>query len=82
MKKKKKPPIGEKPIMLTPRKYAEEQAVAYTTVMFWLRNDLLPGVEKHEVADKTYYTIPKGTPRPAIKAGRPPKEKSEDESDD
>lgn len=67
--------------MLTPRQYAKLRKVAYTTVMSWLRQDLIPGAVTQTVANKNYYEIPSDAPRPAIKAGRPSKKAKEDEKD-
>jgi hypothetical protein len=75
--KKKKTPVRKKGenksvVMLTPRQYAKELGVAYTTVMNWLRNDLVPGVQKVDtVQDQYYYLVPSDAPKPQLKAGRP-----------
>jgi hypothetical protein len=60
--------------MTTPRKYAERHKVHYTTVMSWLRRDLVPGVVKEELPyGGWYYRIPVDAPLPELKPGRPPK---------
>lgn len=60
--------------MTTPRKYAERHKVHYTTVMNWLRRDLVPGVVKEELPyGGWYYRIPVDAPLPELKPGRPPK---------
>src|SRR5262249_30748226 len=58
--------------MVTPRKYAERHKVHYTTVMSWLRRDLVPGVVKEELPyGGWYYRIPVDAPLPELKPGRP-----------
>ena len=57
--------------MLTPRQYAAEHGVAYTTVMNWLRNGLITGADKEKLpfGNGYYWQIPKGAPKPVLKAG-------------
>ncbi len=58
--------------MVTPRKYAERHKVHYTTVMNWLRRDLVPGVVKEELPyGGWYYRIPVDAPLRELKPGRP-----------
>ena len=58
--------------MVTPRKYAERHKVHYTTVMSWLRRDLVPGAVKEELPyGGWYYRIPVDAPLPELKPGRP-----------
>lgn len=62
--------------MLTPRQYAAEHGVAYTTVMNWLKQDLIPGADKEALPFGGYvYRIPKIAPKPNLKAGPKPKPK-------
>lgn len=63
--------------MLTPRQYAAENGVAYTTVMNWLKKDLIPGADKEALPFGGYvYRIPKSVPKPDLKAGPKPKAKA------
>src|SRR5262249_33748335 len=56
--------------MITAKEYAEMHNVHYTTVMNWLRRDLLPGVVKEELPFGGYfYKIPVGAPIPDLKPG-------------
>jgi hypothetical protein len=60
--------------MTTPKIYAERHGVHYTTVMSWLRRDLVPGVVKEELPyGGWYYRIPVDAPLPELKPGRPSK---------
>ena len=61
--------------MITAKEYAEIHDVHYTTVMNWLRRDLLPGAIKEELPFGGYfYKIPVSAPIPELKPG--PKRKS------
>lgn len=58
--------------MLSPKAFAEIHDVAYTTVMFWLKNELIHGVEKEPLPfgkDRFVYQIPANAPRPDLKPG-------------
>jgi hypothetical protein len=67
----------EEPKMITAKEYAEIHDVHYTTVMNWLRRDLLPGAIKEELPFGGYfYKIPVSAPIPELKPG--PKRKSAD----
>ena len=61
--------------MLTPRQYAEETGVAYTTVMNWLRKDLLAGAVKLPLpyGGGYYYQVPADAPQPVLRPGPKPK---------
>jgi hypothetical protein len=68
----------EEPRMITAKEYAEMHEVHYTTVMNWLRRDLLPGAIKEDLPFGGYfYKIPIETPIPNLKPG--PKPLSEEE---
>jgi hypothetical protein len=61
---------------VTPRKYAEMHEVAYTTVMKWLQNDLIPGAVKAQLPAPFVghtYQVPEDAPPPALKPGPKPK---------
>lgn len=63
--------------MLTARKFAQEMGVDYTTVVRWLKNQLVPGAVRQESADRgAWWEIPetslkmekpKPGPKPAAK---------------
>ena len=56
--------------MITAKEYAEMHNVHYTTVMNWLRRDLMPGAIKEELPFGGYfYKIPAGAPIPELKPG-------------
>lgn len=57
--------------MLTPRKYAELKGVAYTTVMNWLQQGLIPQAVKHPTLTGHYWEIPDSAPEPNLQPGRP-----------
>lgn len=66
--------------MLTPRAYAIKHGTSYTTVLFWVKNGLLPGVEKEALpyGDDTQfvYKIPETAPKPDLKPGPKPRKKA------
>ena len=56
--------------MITAKEYAEMHNVHYTTVMNWLRRDLVPGAIKEEPPFGGYfYKFPAGTLIPELKPG-------------
>jgi hypothetical protein len=62
--------------MITPRAYAEKHEVAYTTVMFWLKNEKIAGAEKTPLPfgeGRFVYQIPEDAPKPELKPGPAPK---------
>jgi len=68
----------EKRKMVAPKDFAELHDVAYTTVLFWLKNELIEGVEKERLPfgkNKFVYQIPADAPKPELKPG--PKKKEE-----
>ena len=69
---------SEKTKMITAKEYAETHDVHYTTVMNWLRRELLPGAVKEDLPFGGYfYMIPANVPVPSLKPG--PKPKNADE---
>lgn len=64
-----------KTLILTPRQYAAMHRVAYTTVMKWLQNDLIPGAYKLPLQfpfQGYIYQIPEDAPPPELKPGPKP----------
>jgi hypothetical protein len=62
----------EKPKMITPREFAAKHGVAYTTVLFWLKNEMIEGVQKETLPfgkNKFVYGIPETAPKPELKPG-------------
>ena len=60
---------------VTPKKYAEMHKVAYTTVMKWLQNKLIPGAYKEALPPPFtgyIYQIPEDSPPPDLKPGPKP----------
>ena len=68
--------------MIKPQGTADQVGNPYQTVMYWLRNDLIPGVEVIQESRGPVYKIPVSAVH-TIKAnggpkrGRPPKPESE-----
>lgn len=63
---------AKKPKMLSPRQYASKHDVAYTTVLFWLKNEAIQGAEKMALPfgeGRYAYQIPEDAPKPALKPG-------------
>jgi hypothetical protein len=67
--------------MITPREFAEQVGRPYQTVLYWLRNNMVPGAEARQESSGIAYYIPqtavdqfKGK---GPKRGRPPKPESE-----
>ncbi|MET0646399.1 MAG: hypothetical protein ABW208_07235 [Pyrinomonadaceae bacterium] len=67
--------MGKEERMLTPRQYANETGVAYTTVMNWLSRELIPGAVKEPLpyGGGYYYQIPADAPKPKLTPGPKPK---------
>lgn len=66
--------MGRKKEMLTPRQYANNLGVAYTTVMSWLRKELIQGAVKEAMPfGGYYYLVPADAPKPELKSGPKPK---------
>ena len=62
---------------LTPRQYSEKHGVAYTTVLNWLKQGLIPGAQMEQFPFGGYYwMIPESAPKPNLKTGPKPKSKS------
>jgi len=57
----------------TPKRYAEMNGVAYTTVMYWLKTGRVEGAVKRETPRGPYGELPEDTPRPKKLSGRPKK---------
>jgi len=57
--------------MITPKEYAALHNVAYTTVVNWLRKELIAGAQKVELPHmKSYvYAVPKDAKPPELKPG-------------
>ena len=74
--------MGKTKKMLTPREYAEEVGVAYTTVMSWLQRNLIPGAVRNPMPFGAghYYQVPAGAPMPNLTPGRPAKKPSKKSS--
>ncbi len=64
-----------KPTLISPQAFAAKHGVAYSTVMSWIRDDLLRGVEKHEYPF-LWYQIPDDAVPPRRKPGPKPAKKS------
>jgi hypothetical protein len=66
--------------MITPKQYAEQHGVHYTTVMGWLRRELVKGAVKEELPyGGWYYRVPFNAPLPDLKPGRPAKSAEADD---
>jgi hypothetical protein len=59
--------------LVTPIEFAEIHDVAYTTVMYWLKNDRIPGAKKLDTPRGPYWMVPDDAPRPPKLSGRPKK---------
>lgn len=62
--------------IVTPKQYAEMHSVAYTTVMKWLQNNLVPGAVKKQLPAPFVgytYQIPEDALPPDLKPGPKPK---------
>jgi hypothetical protein len=66
--------MSRKVKLVTPKEYAEKNSVAYTTVMYWLKMDRVPGAVKHETPRGAYWELPEDTTPPPKRSGRPKKE--------
>jgi hypothetical protein len=63
--------------MLTPRKFAALQGVAYTTVMNWLQRGMITGAVKHPLPSGSHYwEVPETATAPELQPGRPSKKGS------
>lgn len=67
------PRMVKKTKMLTPRQFAELHGVAYTTVMNWLQQGLIPEAVKQETLTQHYWEVPETAKPPKLQPGRPPK---------
>jgi hypothetical protein len=57
--------------MITPKEYAALHSVAYTTVVNWLRKELIEGAQKVELPhmNSYVYAVPKDAKPPELKPG-------------
>lgn len=55
---------------LTPGQYADKIGVAYTTVMNWLQQGIIPGTVKHSTPTVHYRELPETTLAPKLQPGR------------
>jgi len=58
--------------MISPREYAALHGFPYSTVMSWLRAELLRGAKRHD-KPIVWYEVPEDAPPPELSAGRPKK---------
>lgn len=67
--------------MITPREFAEQLGRPYQTVLYWLRNKMVPGAESRQESSGIVYYIPQTAVAKfkdnAPKRGRPRKPLSE-----
>lgn len=60
---------------ITPKKYAVTVDARYATVMLWLRQGLIEGATRRELAaGGWFYLVPSDTPKPETKRGLKPKQ--------
>jgi len=62
--------------MISAKAFSQLHDVSYETVIFWIRNGLIAGVEKTPLPygkNKFMYLVPAGAPRPDVKPGPVPK---------
>lgn len=70
--------------MLSPKAFAEIHGVAYTTVMFWLKNELIKGVEREPLPfgkNRFVYQIPVDAVKPDLRPGPKPKTDDDGQAD-
>jgi len=65
--------MSRKDRLVTPKEFAEEHGVAYTTVLYWLNTGRVEGAVKHDTPRGPYWELPLNTPRPKKLSGRPKK---------
>lgn len=67
--------------MITPKEFAERVGRPYQTVMYWIRQNLVPGVEVVQESRGPVYFVPVEAvnkfKNKGPKRGRPPKQKSD-----
>src|SRR5215831_362154 len=78
---------GKQSKMVTARQFAGLHGVPYTTVIFWLRKEVIPGAEKQEIPvgrQGFIWRIPEDAPLPELPRGPRPKPKTAatDQADD
>jgi hypothetical protein len=70
---------GKQPKMMTARQFATLRGVPYTTVIFWLKKDAIPGAEKLEIAvgrQGFIWRVPEDAPLPDLPRGPRPTKKA------
>ena len=68
--------------MVTARQFATLHGVPYTTVIFWLKKEAIPGAEKQEIPvgrQGFIWRVPEDAPLPELPRG--PRPKSDDRGD-
>lgn len=67
--------------MISSKEFAEQVGRSYQTVMYWLRNGLVPGVEVIQETRGPVYLVPQSVVEQfkleGVRRGRPPKPKKE-----
>jgi hypothetical protein len=67
---------GKQPKMITTRQLGAMRGVPYTTVIFWLKKEAIPGAEKLEIAvgrQGFIWRVPEDAPLPDLPRGPRPK---------
>ncbi len=68
--------------MVTARQFATLHGVPYTTVIFWLKKEAIPGAEKQEIPvgrQGFIWRVPEDAPLPELPRGPKPKSAQGDE---
>src|SRR5262245_47182760 len=71
---------GKQSKMVTARQFATLHGVPYTTVIFWLKKEAIPGAEKQEIPvgrQGFIWRVPEDAPLPELPRG--PRPKSDDQ---
>lgn len=67
--------------MISPREFAEQVGRPYQTVLYWLRNGMIPGAESKQESSGVVYLVPEAAVAQfkdnGPKRGRPQKPESE-----
>jgi hypothetical protein len=70
---------GKQPKMITARQFATVHGVPYTTVIFWLKKEAIPGAEKLEIPvgrQGFIWQVPEDAPLPDLPRGPQPTKKA------
>jgi hypothetical protein len=70
---------GKSTKMVSARQFAKLNEVPYTTVIFWLKKEAIPGAEKQEVPfgrQGFIWLVPESAPLPELPRGPKPKSES------